>query len=85
LIFSSSSMSQKLGFTLGGALTGWLLAYLGFEANVEQTASSIQGIKLMISVFAGIAGVVAAIFVSRYKLDEQMMENIQSDLIKMRG
>ncbi|MEM9887220.1 MAG: MFS transporter [Bacteroidota bacterium] len=85
LIFSSSSMSQKFGWTLGGALTGWLLAYLGFEANVEQTETSILGIKLMISVFAGLAGVIAAIFVSRYKLDEATMEDIQRDLIVMRS
>ncbi|MEM1137301.1 MAG: MFS transporter [Bacteroidota bacterium] len=85
LIFSSSSMSQKFGWTLGGALTGWLLSYLGFEANVEQTETSILGIKLMISVFAGLAGVIAAIFVSLYKLDETTMQNIQKDLLKMRA
>lgn len=85
LIFSSSSMSQKFGWTLGGALTGWLLAYLGFEANVAQTESSILGIKLMISVFAGLAGVVAAVFVSRYQLDEEKMEAIQRDLVAMRS
>lgn len=85
LIFSSSSMSQKFGWTLGGALTGWLLSYLGFEANVEQTESSILGIKLMISVFAGLAGVIAAIFVSLYKLDEKTMQNIQKDLLEMRS
>ncbi len=37
LIFSSSSMSQKLGWTIGGSLSGWLLFYFGFEANVVQT------------------------------------------------
>ena len=33
LIFSSSSMSQKFGWAIGSALTGWLLAYFGFRAN----------------------------------------------------
>jgi len=84
LIFSSSSMSQKFGWTIGGALTGWMLSYLGFEANVEQTESSVFGIRLMISVVAGVAGILAAIFVSRYKLDGAMMEKIQGELSIMR-
>ena len=40
LVFSASSMSQKFGWTLGGALAGWLLGYYGFKANVVQTAGS---------------------------------------------
>ena len=84
LIFSSSSMSQKFGWTLGGALTGWMLAVFGFEANVEQTESSILGIRLMISVFAGVAALLAALFVYLYKLDEPAMEKIQVELNEMR-
>ena len=37
LVFSASSMSQKLGWTLGGSITLWLLGFYGFQANVEQT------------------------------------------------
>ena len=77
-------MSQKFGWTLGGALTGWMLAVFGFEANVEQTESSILGIRLMISVFAGVAAMVAALFVYLYKLDEPEMERIQAELNEMR-
>jgi len=84
LIFSSSSMSQKFGWTLGGALTGWMLALIGFEANVEQADSSIMGIRLMISIFAGVAGLVAALFTYLYKLDEPVMEEIQKELTIMR-
>jgi len=84
LIFSSSSMSQKFGWTIGGALTGWILSYLGFEANVEQTESAVLGIRLMISVIAGAAGILAAIFVGLYQLDEPRMHKIQEDLNTMR-
>jgi len=84
LIFSSSSMSQKFGWTLGGALTEWMLALIGFEANVEQADSSIMGIRLMISIFAGVAGLVAALFTYLYKLDEPVMEEIQKELTIMR-
>ena len=33
LIFSSSSMSQKFGWAFGTAITGWMLAQFGFQAN----------------------------------------------------
>ncbi len=42
LVFSASSMSQKFGWTIGGALAGWLLGYYGFKANVVQTAKPRQ-------------------------------------------
>ena len=84
LIFSSSSMSQKFGWTIGGALTGWILSYLGFAANVVQTESAVFGIRLMISVIAGVAGIIAAIFVWMYKLDESTMSTISHDLNEMR-
>ena len=33
LIFSSSSMSQKMGWAFGAALTGWLLAAFGYNQD----------------------------------------------------
>lgn len=84
LIFSSSSMSQKFGWTLGGALTGWMLGLIGFEPNVEQAESAILGIRLMISVFAGVAGLLAALFTYLYQLDEDTMAGIQIELKGMR-
>lgn len=49
LIFSSSSMSQKFGWTLGGALTGWLLGHYGFEAKAVQGIAVQNGIRAMMS------------------------------------
>ena len=80
LIFSSSSMSQKFGWTLGGALTGWLLAGFGFEANMEQSAESLLGIRLIISVLAGAGALLAAAFIYFYRLDETLMEQVGADL-----
>ena len=37
LIFSSSSMSQKFGWAIGTAVTGWLLGFFGFQANAVQS------------------------------------------------
>ena len=80
LIFSSSSMSQKLGFTLGGSLTGWLLFYFGFEANTIQSESALTGICFMMSIFPAIATGISALFISRYPLSEKRLSEISSDL-----
>lgn len=71
LIFSSSSMSQKFGWTIGGALTGWLLAYFGFKANVIQSDFAQTGICMMMSIFPAIATMLSAFFISRYPLNEK--------------
>ena len=82
LIFSSSSMSQKLGWTLGGAITGWLLAYSGFEANVTQTASAQNGIKWMMSFIPALGALLSALFIIFYHLSDKVMLNISKELIQ---
>ena len=80
LIFSSSSMSQKIGWTIGGAISGWLLAAFGFEANVIQAADSVLGIRLMISVFAAIGALISVGFMYFYPLTEDKMADIKTQL-----
>jgi glycoside/pentoside/hexuronide:cation symporter, GPH family len=84
LIFSSSSMSQKFGWTIGGALTGWLLGYYGFKANVAQTADVQTGIRLMLSVFPAIGTILSVIFISLYPLNETKMGIITKELNEKR-
>lgn len=80
LIFSSSSMSQKLGWTLGGALTGWLLGYFGFQANVVQTETAVAGIKMMLSFLPAIGTVLSIIFIAFYPLSEKKVKEITAEL-----
>ena len=74
LIFSSSSMSQKLGWTIGGAISGWILAAFGFVANEAQTPESIMGIRLMISIFAAIGVLISVAIMYFYPLTEKYMK-----------
>jgi len=73
LIFSSSSMSQKLGWTIGGAISGWILAAFGFIANEIQTDESVLGIRLMISIFAAIGVLISIAIMYFYPLTEKFM------------
>jgi len=85
LIFSASSMSQKFGWTLGGALAGWLLGYYGFKANVVQTETAQNGIRMMLSFFPAIGTLLGVGFMMIYPLNEKMMEKISAELAAFRG
>lgn len=80
LIFSSSSMSQKFGWAIGSAATGWLLAFFGFEANTIQSAETIHGIKMFLSWLPAVGTVLSILFISLYPLSEERMCEITNQL-----
>ncbi len=84
LIFSSSSMSQKFGWAIGSAITGWLLSYFGFQANMVQSQATLHGIKLFLSFLPAIGTVLSIIFISMYPLSEKKMEEITISLRQKR-
>ncbi|MEO6894299.1 MAG: MFS transporter, partial [Ginsengibacter sp.] len=84
LIFSSSSMSQKLGWTLGGAITGWLLALWGFEANMVQTEEARTGIRMMLSFIPAAGALLSAAFIIFYKLSDSFMVKVSNELEERR-
>jgi glycoside/pentoside/hexuronide:cation symporter, GPH family len=80
LVFSASSMSQKLGWALGGALTGWLLSYFGFQANMVQNSSALTGIRWMLSFLPAAGALLSMAFIFFYPLTEPKLEKITSEL-----
>ncbi|MEZ2440893.1 MFS transporter [Chitinophaga sp. RCC_12] len=84
LIFSSSSMSQKFGWTIGGALTGWLLGAFGFKANEVQADAAQNGILLMLSFLPAIGSVLSIIFIAMYPLSEERIATISAELEQRR-
>lgn len=85
LIFSSSSMSQKLGWTLGGAFTGWLLALWGFEANIVQTEEARTGIRMMLSFIPAAGALISALFIIFYELSDSYMLKVSDELVERRS
>ena len=84
LIFSSSSMSQKFGWAIGSALTGWLLAFFGFEANKVQSAETIDGIKMFLSILPAVGTILSVIFIAFYPLSETKVAENAAILEDMR-
>lgn len=84
LVFSASSMSQKLGWTLGGSITLWLLAIYGFDANQIQTEETINGIKYMMSYVPAVFAFCSGLFMVFYNLTDKKVIEIMSELDKRR-
>ena len=84
LIFSSSSMSQKFGWAIGTAVTGWLLGFFGFQANAVQSGEAIGGIKMFLSFLPAIGTMLSVVFISMYPLTEKKMRGITMELERKR-
>ena len=77
-------MSQKLGWTLGGALTGWILALYGFEANAVQSAAAQTGIRMMLSFMPAAGALLSVVFIVFYKLSDSYMMQVSKELVERR-
>ncbi|MDR0421517.1 MAG: MFS transporter [Proteiniphilum sp.] len=84
LLFSTSSMSQKLGWAIGTAMTGWLLTRFGFAANQSQSAETLRGIKMCMSLIPAIGALLSVIFIHLYPLTEKRLKTITTELEKRR-
>jgi GPH family glycoside/pentoside/hexuronide:cation symporter len=81
LIFSSSSMSQKMGWAFGAALSGWLLAWFGYDQTAAvQSDSAIFGVRLMLSWLPAISCVLAVVGMMFYPLSEKRVKEIADEL-----
>ena len=61
LVFAASSFAQKMGWTVGGAVTGLILAGFGYQAEIKQTAETLTGLKLLVSFIPAVGSVLATI------------------------
>jgi GPH family glycoside/pentoside/hexuronide:cation symporter len=85
LVFSAAMFAQKMGLTIGGGLSGWMLSGVGFVANEQQTESAMIGIRVMFSILPGILAIANGVILLWYPLTEKDVAGIEADLIKRRA
>jgi len=80
IVFAGVTVGLKVGLALGGSLAGLILSKYGYIANVEQTATSILGIRLGLSIYPSLAllGCVIALFF--YKINRETEYRMQNEL-----
>jgi len=85
LVFAASSFAQKMGWTVGGAVTGFILASFGYQAGVPQNAETLTGLKLLVSLIPAIGSVLATLLPLLYTLDDKRMKVIEKELGQRRA
>lgn len=84
LVFSAAMFAQKLGMTIGGTATGWMLDFFGFVANQPQSDNALLGIRILFSLLPAGLGLANAIVLTRYPLDENETARISAELSQRR-
>jgi len=80
LVFSASTMAQKLGWALAGVVTMGMLGWFGYEPNMAQSPASLNGIRALISLIPAIGSILCAVLILFYRLDDTLMKKIQTEL-----
>ncbi len=85
LIFAGSTFSQKTGGALGAALVNVVLSLVGYKANVVQSATSIAGLRHLMSTLPAAFGLAVVGLSLFYKLTTENERQIAQDLRLRKG
>ena len=85
LIYSSANFAQKFGWSIGGAIAGYLLAYFGFVANAPVTPETEKGVRILFSFMPAIWSTIAVFVLFFYKLDEKKVIEINEELAELKA
>lgn len=84
LVYSAATFAQKTGFALGGVIVMAMLSWFGFISDAPQTETSLQGIRIAMSIIPGSIALLAAFLLLFYNLNDSMVKNIEKELSKRR-
>lgn len=82
LIYSAATFGQKAGFSIGGAVSLWVLAWFGYVANQPQSAEAIHGIRICISFLPGIIALLCVVVLYFYPLSDKKLIEINKEINK---
>jgi glycoside/pentoside/hexuronide:cation symporter, GPH family len=85
IIFSAMIFGLKLGLSIGGALSAWLLSRFGYQADaVTQTTAATDGIKLLTSLIPGAIFIAGACLLFGYSINKKAELEIEKALKEKR-
>lgn len=86
IIFSAMMVGLKAGLTIGSSLLTWLLGLYNYIPNntMDQTATAIQGTKMLVSIYPAIPFLIGAGLLFFYEINKKMEVQIESDLKERR-
>ncbi|PYE34476.1 GPH family glycoside/pentoside/hexuronide:cation symporter [Idiomarina fontislapidosi] len=80
LVYSSVVFFIKFGLALGGAISGWWLAFYDYTPNQIQNIEAQHGIQLAFTVLPALASLLVAAVMLRYTLKQKRVQQISEAL-----
>ena len=71
LVFSAAQFAQKMGITIAGAASGYLLEGFGYIANQEQTPEALIGIRIIFCILPGSLALANGLLLILYPLSQE--------------
>ena len=85
LVFSASTMSQKMGWAVGAYIALMLMSQVGFQPNQAQTQESLKSLIMLFSLVPAGFGVLSLLILSFiYPLNEKRVATIGAELKERR-
>jgi Na+/melibiose symporter-like transporter len=84
VIYATILFGLKTGLSLGGFIAGVLLSAYGYKAGVAQTPQTVQGIRLLISVYPAVFFGIVLCCLLAYKITKHLNLQIQDELAARR-
>jgi Na+/melibiose symporter-like transporter len=86
IIFSAMMVGLKVGLSVGSALVTWILGLYQYQANSDsaQTATAVNGTKLLVSIFPSIPFFIGIGLLFFYEINKTMENQIENELKQRR-
>lgn len=85
LAFGGILFCQKFGMGIAGGALGFLLSHFGYQADVQQSADSLAGIALMMTVIPSVFHLAIGLLMKKYRINNDYYRDIQADLTLSRS
>ncbi|QSX33119.1 MFS transporter [Shewanella avicenniae] len=80
LAFGGISFFQKAGMGVAGAVVGWLLTQFGYVADQAQSATSLLGLSLMLTVIPGVFHFINGALMMKYHITDEAYRELLTHL-----
>ena len=84
LTFAGIILGLKVGLALGGALAGSLLNLYGYVANIEHTAHTQFGIRMITSIWRSVFLIIGIVLLFFYQINKTTEIKMQDELAERR-
>jgi GPH family glycoside/pentoside/hexuronide:cation symporter len=83
--FGFVSLVNKLSIGTAGWLLGTMQTWVGFVPNAEQSATTLQGLKVIITLVPMLGLVLSAIVILKYRIDAKYHAKLVDEIQQQRG